>query len=147
MQAGEGAEFSLPLRVYIEDTDAGGIVFYANYLKYLERARTEFMRSLGMDKTSIFEQQAMFVVHSLQLNYRQAAQLDDELVATASIVKAGRASLVFEQQVYRERELIVGAEVKVACVDKQSLKPTAIPVERLHAVKQWQQNNEKETTR
>jgi 4-hydroxybenzoyl-CoA thioesterase/acyl-CoA thioester hydrolase len=135
------SRFEWPLRVYIEDTDAGGIVFYANYLKYLERARTEFMRSLGQEKSSFFEQQAMFVVHSLRLNYRKSAELDDELVATARIIKAGPASLLFEQDVYRGKEMMMGGEIKVACVDKQSLKPTAIPAEILRAVKQWQQNS------
>ena len=129
------ARFEWPVRVYIEDTDAGGIVFYANYLRYLERARTELMRSLGLGKAAILEQDAMFVVHSLQLDYRQAAQLDDELIATARITKAGRASMVFEQFVYRDGEEMMGGTVKIACVHTQSLKPVAIPGEILQAVK------------
>ena len=85
MQAGEGAEFSLPLRVYIEDTDAGGIVFYVNFLKYMERARTDFMRSLGLDRRAIFNAEIMFVVSDIALKYHLPARLDDQLEATARL--------------------------------------------------------------
>jgi 4-hydroxybenzoyl-CoA thioesterase/acyl-CoA thioester hydrolase len=120
-------EFTWPLRVYIEDTDAGGIVYYVNYLKYMERARTESMRVLGFGKQFIFDQQVMFVVHSLQVDYRKPARLDDQLDVTANIVKIGRTYLVFEQRVCRQGEELCLAQVKIACVDKQTVKPAAIP--------------------
>lgn len=119
----------LPVRVYIEDTDAGGIVYYVNYLKFLERARTEFLRELGYGKAAMFADKLMFVVHSLQTRYRAPAQLDDELCATAAIKKAGRAAVVFEQQVLRGDELLCEGEVKVACVSRVDRKPVSMPAE------------------
>ncbi|MCB1669411.1 MAG: tol-pal system-associated acyl-CoA thioesterase [Porticoccaceae bacterium] len=124
------SEFCLDIRVYVEDTDVGGIVYYANYLKYMERARTELMRSLGYSKPAMFDG-FMFVVHSLELKYLQPAVLDDQLVATARLIKAGRSSFVVEQQVRRGDELLVSGVVKAACLNADSKKPTAIPAEML----------------
>ncbi len=140
------AFFEWPLRVYIEDTDAGGIVYYVNYLKFIERARTEFLRSHGFGKQFIFNADLMFVVHSLNCEYIKPAQLDDELIATAELVQAGKANLLLAQQVYRlpgvgreaggdeEKELLFQAEVKLACVKRQSLKPQRIPADMLTAI-------------
>lgn len=119
--------FSWPVRVYIEDTDAGGIVYYVNYLKFMERARTEALRSLGFGKQFIFEQNEMFVVHSMQVDYRAPARLDDELVVSADVVRRARTYLLFGQTVKRQDELLCAAEIKVACVERQNMKPTAIP--------------------
>lgn len=121
----------LPLRVYIEDTDAGGIVYYVNYLKYMERARTEFMRAHGFDKRYIFNSDLMFVVHSLKADYRDSAELDDEIEATAEILHCGRAAILFRQQVWRDSQLLCDAEVKIACVAKNTRKPQRIPAEML----------------
>ncbi len=132
--------FQWPLRVYIEDTDAGGIVYYVNYLKFMERARTEYLRSLGFGKQFIFNADAMFVVHSLNSEYLKPARLDDELVVTAHVVKSGKAFLALEQKVYRSAkgdvamELLCKAEVKLACVDRQTIKPRRIPDKVLKAV-------------
>lgn len=120
-------EFSLPLRVYIEDTDAGGIVYYINYLKYMERARTEFMRSLGFAKTAILEDKLMFVVHAADVRYLDAAVLDDELLATALPVKAGRTNIVFHQQVRRGDKVLCQGDIRIACVDSELRKPRAMP--------------------
>lgn len=119
--------FSWPVRVYIEDTDAGGIVYYVNYLKFMERARTEALRSLGFGKQFIFEQNEMFVVHSMQVDYRAPARLDDELVVSADVLRRARTYLLFGQTVKRQDELLCAAEIKVACVERQNMKPTAIP--------------------
>lgn len=119
--------FSWPVRVYIEDTDAGGIVYYVNYLKFMERARTEALRSLGFGKQFIFEQDEMFVVHSMQVDYRQPARLDDELTVSADVIRRARTYLLFRQTVMRQDELLCAAEIKVACVARQNMKPTAIP--------------------
>lgn len=137
--------FEIPVRVYIEDTDAGGIVYYVNYLKFMERARTEFMRSLGFGKTALFsaepasdtdgqqnpnqgaEADVMFVVHSLQTQYKKPARLDDALTVTAQVLNLKRTSMVFLQQVFRAEELLVEAEVKIACVAQQDVKPSKIP--------------------
>ena len=124
-------EFSLPLRVYIEDTDAGGIVYYVNYLKFMERARTEFMRSLGFGKDSIFSHRLMFVVQSLDLKYIKPATLDDELEATARALRVGGASMLLAQTVQRAGEVLVEGQVKIACVDPETLQPKRMPAEML----------------
>lgn len=120
-------EFSIPLRVYIEDTDAGGIVYYVNYQKFMERARTEFMRSLGYGKTAIFDDDAMFVVSSSQVQYLGSAVLDDELSVSAKPVKVGRVAIVFEQLVKRADKLLCRGEIKIACVNRRSGAPQAMP--------------------
>lgn len=121
--------FQHPVRVYIEDTDAGGIVYYVNYLKFMERARTEFMRSLGYDKPAIFDHELMFVVHSLDASYRKPALLDDQLQVSVKLTGCGRTWFAMEQAVTREGELLCLGNVKVACVDQAKHKPRAIPVE------------------
>jgi len=121
------SEFQLPVRVYVEDTDAGGIVYYVNYLKFLERARTEWFRHRGFEKPALFRDNLMFVVHSLNIDYRHPARLDDLLLATARVVRGGRTFFVMEQRVLRGDELICAAEVKVACVNRDSMRPAAIP--------------------
>jgi len=120
-------EFSLPLRVYIEDTDAGGIVYYVNYLKFIERARTEFMRSLGLDRAAIFSGELMFVVSDLEVSYQAPARLDDELAATAQLLSVGGASLRLRQCVLRGEQLLIEAGVSLACVSRDSLAPRRIP--------------------
>ena len=125
-------EFRLPLRVYIEDTDAGGIVYYVNYLKFMERGRTELMRSLGYDKPAILDGGQMLVVHSAQVNYRKPARLDESLVATAAFGKVSRASVTFTQRILRPlpsggEEVLCEGDIKVACVLADSMKPSAIP--------------------
>ncbi|MFV8784333.1 tol-pal system-associated acyl-CoA thioesterase [Microbulbifer sp. SA54] len=134
--------FSIPIRVYIEDTDAGGIVYYVNYLKYMERARTELVRSLGYDKPAIPEQGLLLVVHSAEVQYRRSAMLDDALQASAAIGKLGRAAITFEQKIWRGNEIICEGVVKVACVDDASRKPCALPESIYQALKAASQKNE-----
>ncbi len=122
-----GEEFSLPLRVYIEDTDAGGIVYYVNYLKFMERARTEFMRSLGFGKDYIFNHDLMFVVRDVAVHYRGPARLDDEVCATAAIARLGGASIVMHQRVLRSGEVLAQGDVTIACVDRSGVKPRRLP--------------------
>ena len=119
------------VRVYIEDTDAGGIVYYVNYLKFMERARTEMLRSMGFGKAALFAEDKMFVVHSLQCNYLASATLDDELVVTARIKKSGRSYVLFEQDVVRGDQILCSSEVKVACVSRNTGKPVSMP-ESMH---------------
>ncbi|MBQ0796069.1 tol-pal system-associated acyl-CoA thioesterase [Zhongshania sp.] len=120
-------EFKIPIRVYMEDTDAGGIVFYVNYLKFLERARTEYMRELGFHKAAFIDESLMFVVTSLTTKYLRPAKLDEQLIVTARVIAAAKASLSFEQVVYRGDEVLCEGQVKLACVDKESLKPKRMP--------------------
>lgn len=124
--------FLMSLRVYIEDTDAGGIVYYVNYLKYMERARTEFLRALGYDKPAILSTGQLLVVHSASVNYRRPARLDDLLTVSAVPIKIARSSVTFLQQVFRDEELLCEASIRIACVDASSMKPSALP-EDIHA--------------
>jgi acyl-CoA thioester hydrolase len=144
--------FTWPLRVYWEDTDAGGIVFYANYLKFMERGRTEWLRSLGIAQSTLREQTGgMFVVSSTQLDYLQAARLDDLLIVTASVTEKSRITLTITQEIRllpngimheqllnKERVALTTHElsalpvvchgtIRIAWVNAASLKPTRIP--------------------
>ncbi|MBK8188539.1 MAG: tol-pal system-associated acyl-CoA thioesterase [Cellvibrio sp.] len=121
--------FSIPIRVYIEDTDAGGIVYYVNYLKFMERSRTEFLRSLGYHKVAILDGGLLLVVHAAEVNYRRSARLDDELEATTQITKLARSYVEFQQQVLRGGELLCEGLVRVACVGAESMRPCALPAE------------------
>ena len=123
------AEFSLPVRVYIEDTDAGGIVYYVNYLKYLERARTEFMRWLGFDRAALPEADRMFVVSQLNMRYRMPARLDDQLEATLTLKHLGAATIEFAQSVRRGGEVLVEGTVEIASVEHSSGKPRRLSKE------------------
>lgn len=120
-------EFSQPIRVYIEDTDAGGIVYYVNYLKFMERARTELMRTLGFGKDYIFNHDLMFVVSEVGVHYLRPAVLDDELRATARIEQLRGASMVMHQRVLRGDQVLAQGSVTIACVDRAGVKPRRIP--------------------
>lgn len=131
--------FFWKLRAYIEDTDAGGIVYYVNYLKFMERARTESLRELGFGKQFILNQDAMFVVHSLAVDYKKPALLDDELVVEAFIMQLRPSSIIFRQNIYRDEagqsELLCSAIVKIACVSKAQMRPVAMPPDVFDAIK------------
>jgi acyl-CoA thioester hydrolase len=130
-------EFSWNIRVYYEDTDAGGIVFYANYLKFFERARTEWLRATGVNQQVLSETHGvMFVVKSTAMDYHAPAKLDDELNVTVNVRRLGRASVEFRQEAWRidntveaGRVLLASGDIKVGCVNKASLRPQAIPDE------------------
>jgi 4-hydroxybenzoyl-CoA thioesterase len=115
-------------RVYVEDTDAGGIVFYANYLKYMERARTEFLRSLGYNKPALFNG-LQFVVRSVEVVYQKPAVLDDLLDISASLIKLSKASFEMQQNILRDGDLLVEAKVKIACISDNAKRPKAMPAE------------------
>lgn len=117
----------MPVRVYIEDTDAGKIVYYANYLKFMERARTEFFRVLGFDKPAFISNDRIMVVVGVEIKYKSPAQLDDQLTVTASIKKLARTYIVFHQQVQRDGLCLCDAMVKVACVARDIMKPKSLP--------------------
>ena len=120
-------EYRLPIRVYIEDTDAGGIVYYVNYLKYFERARTELIRSLGVDKTAVMEDGSVFVVTNAAVDYHAPARLDDQLVAVARVVNSGAAMIEFRQSVVRSGIELASGQVRVALTDGASGKPKRMP--------------------
>ena len=120
-------EYRFPIRVYIEDTDAGGIVYYVNYLKYFERARTELIRSLGVDKTAVMEDGSVFVVTSAAIDYHAPARLDDQLEAVAEVVNSGAATIEFRQSVVRSGIELASGQVRVALTDGASGKPKRMP--------------------
>jgi 4-hydroxybenzoyl-CoA thioesterase len=132
-------EFSFQLRVYIEDTDAGGIVYYVNYLKFMERARTEFMRSLGYGKDYIFNNDLMFVVRDVAVTYLRPARLDDELQATVSIRQLRGAVMVMQQRVKRGEEMLAQGDVTIACVERSGLKPRRLPRQMVASLQTMQQ--------
>jgi len=123
--------FSWPLRVYYEDTDLSGVVYHANYLKFFERARTEWLRALGCSQEQLRQEvQVVFTVSRIEVTFRSPARLDDELVATVAVTELKRASLVLTQELRLRHDatrLLASAEVRVASVDAASFKPTALP--------------------
>ncbi|MFG6666550.1 tol-pal system-associated acyl-CoA thioesterase [Halomonas sp. HNIBRBA4712] len=121
------APFQMPVRVYIEDTDAGGIVYYVNYLKFMERARSEWLRSLGQDQQTLLDAGTQLVVYRLACHYSKPAKLDDALRVDARVTDQGRCRLTFEQCVWRGEELLCRATVEIACLDRQTLRPKAWP--------------------
>jgi acyl-CoA thioester hydrolase len=139
------APFQWPVRVYWEDTDAGGIVFYANYLKFFERARTEWLRSLGLAQSALREATGgMFIVGETGVRYHRPARLDDELLVTAAVQETGRASLIIVQQAFLKNwiagqagndSLLCEGTIRIGWVDARTLKPARIPPTILEALK------------
>lgn len=120
--------FSCRYRVYWEDTDAGGVVYYANYLKFMERCRTEWLRALGVDQRRLrTERQLQFAVVDMQVQFLRPALLDDEVVVTAELQRLTGATIEFKQAVYRGDSQLISAGTRVACLDSATLKPRAIP--------------------
>ena len=130
----DAAGFDWPLRVYWEDTDAGGIVFYANYLKFFERARTEWLRSLGISQQALRDATGgMFVVSHTDVRYAQPARLDDALRIATTLRERGRASMLLFQQAWRGDTLLAEGTIRIGWVDAQTLRPGRIPESILKA--------------
>jgi acyl-CoA thioester hydrolase len=122
--------FIWPVRVYYEDTDSGGVVYYANYLKFMERARTEWLRSLGFEQDQLLQQDGIiFAVRQVDVGYHHPARFNDALDVSASLSRKGRASLTFYQEVVRveDAQLLCKGEIKIACVDMKTMRPIPIP--------------------
>ncbi|MCG6862975.1 MAG: tol-pal system-associated acyl-CoA thioesterase [Chromatiaceae bacterium] len=127
--------FSLPLRVYYEDTDAGGLVYYANYLKFMERARTEWLRRLGFEQDALrLREGVLFAVRRAEIDYLRPALFNDLLTVTVDLSGGGGASIDFEQEVFRGKDatLCCRGRIKVACVNEKTMRPNRIP-EKLQA--------------
>ncbi len=134
---GKQIEFTWPVRVYYEDTDAGGVVYYANYLKFLERARTEYLRELGFEQDQLKQEYGIiFAVHSLSIRYQKPAVFNDALTVTATIIDAGKARLTFKQMITRDKDntRICSAEVVIACLNAEKFSPTRIPAQILEVL-------------
>ena len=122
------AAFGIPVRVYYQDTDAGGVVFHGQYLAFMERARTDLLNARGLDLARFVEETGvLFMVHELTVRYHAPARLNDLLWASAEVAKMGRASLTFRQCVEREGELLVEADVTLALVDRARMRPARMP--------------------
>ena len=120
--------FTLPVRVYYEDTDAAGVVYYASYLKFLERARTEWLRALGFEQTRLVEDMGIaFAARSISAEYLKPARLDDLLAVVSTVESLGRAQLVFAQRVERGQDILLTSKMRIACFDPVRSKATAIP--------------------
>ena len=126
--ATEKPSFTLPVRVYYEDTDAGGVVYYANYLKFCERARTDWLRAIGFEQNRLAaDHAAVFVVRSVKADFLQPAVLDDMLDVVSQIARLGRASVVFDQQIRRDGHAIFDAQITIACIDRDAKRAIPIP--------------------
>ena len=129
-------QFAWPIRVYYEDTDGGGVVHHANYLKFMERARTEWLRSLGFEQTELRTKSGvLYVVRRLKLQYRLPARFNDSLSVITQLVKMGHSLLEFQQTIQRNDEILTEATVEVVCVDPDQFKPLGIPVPIRNAMK------------
>lgn len=135
-----GMPFEWPVRVYYEDTDAGGVVYYASYLRFMERARTEWLRSLGYEQDVLVRAHGIvFAVVEANVRYRRPARFNDQLVVTAAVSEVSKAALRFEQQVRRDGvvpHVCVEAEIRVACVDLESFRARPIPADILARIRQ-----------
>lgn len=138
MREPHSSEFVWPVRVYWEDTDAGGVVYYANYMRFLERARTEWLRALGIEQIPLKEQHGLImVVAQVEANYRRPARYGEILQVRSRITELGKVSLSFEQHVHRDTvdgELLLDGKVRVACIDAGSFKPRAFPKEMVRSL-------------
>ena len=124
------SEFAWKARVYWEDTDGGGIVYYANYLKFLERARTEWLRSFGHAQSELIHKEGIaFAVAHVEIDYRRPARLDDELTITCAPERVGGTAVNFKQSIYRNTadDLVAAAQVRVVCIDTRSMRPRRLP--------------------
>ena len=128
--------FEIPIRVYIEDTDAGGIVFYGNYLRFFERARTDFLRSVGIEQSSTIDTNLIFVVRHVSVDYKLPARLDDILSVSCAVKMIRPMRVVFRQSATRSSDgaNLVDGEVEVVAVSVDTLKPRALPEELLDAL-------------
>lgn len=120
--------FNYPIRVYYEDTDAGGVVYHANYLKFFERARTEMLRTMGYEQDQLKANEGIiFAVRSVQIDYLRSALFNNLLQVSSNVTDAKKASLTFSQQISRDGELLCTGIIRIACLDAQTLRPKVIP--------------------
>ncbi len=128
-------KYQFPVSIYLEDTDAGGVVYNANYLKFFERARTEWLKELGVSQQSLLQQQLGFVVCRVEMDNKKPARFEQSLTVISEIIELKKASLMFSQQLVDSDHLYCKAITKVACVDLQQMKPLAIPSDIFEVLK------------
>jgi acyl-CoA thioester hydrolase len=121
-------QFEWPVQVYWEDTDEGGVVYHSQYLNFMERARTEWLRHLGFIQTEMRESLGvLFVVRHIDMHYKKPAKFDDKLIVRTCFINQGRSFITFEQSILRGEEMLTSATVKVVCIDAEKFKPVSIP--------------------
>ena len=126
---------TLPVRIYYEDTDAGGVVYYANYLKFFERGRTEFLRNFNIQQDTLLEQNIAFMVKKVEMDCIKSARFNQLLSVKTEVLSQRKASLMFRQKIFDEKkELLCQADTLIACVNLQKMKPTAIPTEIIEVI-------------
>jgi acyl-CoA thioester hydrolase len=129
-------KFIWPIRVYYEDTDAGGVVFYANYLKFFERARTEMLRAMGYEQDELIANEGIiFVVRSVHVEYLRSARFNEQIQVSAEVTFAKKASLTFEQLITRGNDVLCTSVIRIACLDALTMRPKAIPENLLELLK------------
>lgn len=126
------AAFSLPVRVYYQDTDAGGVVYHSTYLNFMERARYEWLRQMGFGARELAARQVMFVIRSLQAEYLKPARLDDLLEVTVAVAETGRSRVGLEQRILRDHALLLRAQVEAVCVHGETFRPMSVPADIRH---------------
>ncbi|MFC1664580.1 tol-pal system-associated acyl-CoA thioesterase [Pseudomonadota bacterium] len=130
--------FSIPVRVYYEDTDAAGVVYYANYLRFMERARTEWLRFIGVEIDELaIHQDTIFAVRSISMEYRSPARLNDLLEVNLTLKRCNRASLVVAQNIERKEQLLCEGQAKLVCLHASSFRPRSIPESVLSEINTW----------
>jgi acyl-CoA thioester hydrolase len=130
--------FSLPIRVYYEDTDTGGVVYHSNYLNFMERARTEWLRDLGFEQDELLRAHGViFAVSSVRITFHKPARFNELVTVTVAVQRRGAASLTLSQEVRRDTVSLASGEVRVACIDAQRFVPVSIPPSVAAAVKSW----------
>jgi acyl-CoA thioester hydrolase len=135
LKANTMKNFTNPIRIYYEDTDAGGVVYYANYLKFFERARTEMLRALGYEQDQLkADANIIFVVRSVQVDYLRPALFNDLLQVSSEVTEAKKASLSFSQYISRDGVVLCTAIIRIACLDAATMRPKAIPDYLLHSL-------------
>jgi len=128
-------QFTWPIRVYYEDTDSGGVVYHSNYLNFMERARTEWLRALGFEQTQLKDQHGLIIViHSLSMQFKKPAYFNDMLAVRCELSELGRSSLIMQQSISRDGLVLIEAQVKAAFVDAVSFKPIGVPDEMRHKI-------------
>jgi acyl-CoA thioester hydrolase len=129
------SQFTWPIRVYYEDTDSGGVVYHSNYLNFMERARTEWLRALGFEQTQLKDQHGLIIViHSLSMQFKKPAYFNDMLAVHCELSELGRSSLIMQQSISRDGLVLIEAQVKAAFVDAVSFKPIGVPAEMRHKI-------------
>jgi acyl-CoA thioester hydrolase len=129
------SQFTWPIRVYYEDTDSGGVVYHSNYLNFMERARTEWLRALGFEQTQLKDQHGLIIViHSLSMQFKKPAYFNDMLAVHCQLSELGRSSLIMQQSISRDGLVLIEAQVKAAFVDAVSFKPIGVPAEMRHKI-------------